>query len=345
MSTPTVTRSFVQNLARNLKARVGVEVKHTDLIADIAAAFGRKPDALMHSLKQADSATAPEAAASAATPASLAPSELPLEASRREGYERLDAEVVDAALKAGFKLERTHDGREFWKKECGWLDSVFVAIGRYGDKPRMDAGYDDPEWKVWVELRDGANFSKFPIRYNRNDGRLGFKDALEISKVAVSAKPGEPASVRVNWGMDQAVFYLRHAFTKLFARARAAAGIDGEGDVRSFFNGHREEHAMFLALLALPPIDWNEEAPKGKDHDAFKVEARRIKDPRELSANQAYSLAIGFVADLADDLGIDRRPAIHHPRYQLELALATMIEDYIDFEFREPEPEAAVPGM
>jgi hypothetical protein len=49
-----ITRDTVRALAKNLRLRTGREFKHTEIIEDIAAAFGLRGDAMMHALKTLD---------------------------------------------------------------------------------------------------------------------------------------------------------------------------------------------------------------------------------------------------------------------------------------------------
>ena len=46
-----LTHQNVRDIAKNLRAITGREIKHTEIIGAIAAALGRQPNALMHELK------------------------------------------------------------------------------------------------------------------------------------------------------------------------------------------------------------------------------------------------------------------------------------------------------
>jgi hypothetical protein len=56
MSELMISRAFVKKLASNIRVTYGKEVKHTDAIELVAGSLGWKADALMHKLKQADTA-------------------------------------------------------------------------------------------------------------------------------------------------------------------------------------------------------------------------------------------------------------------------------------------------
>jgi hypothetical protein len=329
MSEPTVTRDFVQNLARNLKARTGAEVRHTDLIADIASALGWRPDALMHSLKQSN----PRRDASSGAPSDLA--------SIRPGYERFDARCVETALAAGFSVHRSANGQEFWMRHCGGAESVLVAIGAHADRLKMDASYDARDWKLWLQICDGHDVAKYPIHSTHSGQVLNFHEALDLSRRIVNMDPGKPASLQSRWGMDEAVQYLRDSFHSMFSHARAIAGIDGEGNEEEFFADEHAAHAFSVALHAFPPLDWQmREAPVWNGRVDYPMAESRAPNVAAIKENLIWTVAIGHAAALADYLGC--RPSVQDGD-RLDEMLLKLVEDYLEFEIsRADKPSATM---
>jgi hypothetical protein len=279
---PAVTREFVQKLARNLKARTRADLKHTDLIADIASALGWKPDALMHALKAAE-------ATSGAQIESFPPSH----SAGQRIYEGMDQRGVDAALSAGFDLVDVN-GHLLWQRRCGGLGNVFVAIAKVGSDT-LGSAFTERAWKISIGVWDKTGRKAVPLDLELP---LTFPEAIEISYRCAYPGIRGPVVVQPDWGMDEAAIFMRKAFARLFSLD------NGETErTEAFLHGDREMEAVALALKVFPPSTWTTEGPSAWNEGALFTLPASIFSEHPEAAPDARAYVQEFRSGIAKAVG------------------------------------------
>jgi hypothetical protein len=339
MQEPKVNRAFIRKLAANIRSRTGAEVKHTDLIADIASAFGQKPDTLMHALKQREKKSA-TAMMGDGTPAAAADDGEP-------GWVFMkQVGAMKEAERFGFKLLMADHPAVFWKKNlCGTSNMVGDETEIYllvtnEDAPKRSNIFSFPEWSCRLVVGDHES------TLLTNNGQVDLAPFNGAATNAVRLLPWTP-NPEMGWTAEQVEMGgvrvsngnflgdVKEIFDSVmhvpFAKAQDIAGIES-GDVADLFYAGDNEMLAFIAFVkAMPPGNW-------ETFDQRKIlGALRHAAPKRLNSLDAVDtgeIATEFAGDLAEVLGIPGGPDLGGVDAvgQFAMHIMGLLDQYLEFE-------------